>query len=362
MIPPLRLPGILLAGLLLSACGGSDDLAAVEQLRPVRVFTVTDNGEIRQRTFSGISQSAQESRLSFKVGGNIVELPIQVGDQISPGELIARLDASSFELEAEQARANLIQAQANQRNARANYDRAKNLYENANASRNDLDTARAGAESAEAEVKAAQKALEIAELNRSYTRLNANAACAVASVAVELNENVKSGEEIAKVNCGADIEVAVGVPEGLIAQMNRQIPTMVRFNAIPGTPFAAAVTEIGVAGSSSAATFPVVVQLTEADPRMRPNMAAQVTFEFINREGAAIHVVPASAVVNDQNGRFVYLAEPAGDGTATVTRHDVELGELTENGIEIFAGLEDGDLVVTAGVSAIRDQQTVLLP
>ncbi|MEM9621457.1 MAG: biotin/lipoyl-binding protein, partial [Pseudomonadota bacterium] len=163
MIRPLTqasrfVPITVLVGLL-AACGGAEQNGATEVLRPVKIFEVTQNNQARQRTFSGLSQSSQESRLSFKVGGTIIELPIQVGDALEPGQLIARLDASSYELEAEQARASLVQAQANQRNAESSYERIKNLYENSNASLNDLDNARAGAESAEAEVKAVQKAL-----------------------------------------------------------------------------------------------------------------------------------------------------------------------------------------------------------
>ena len=119
-------------------------------MRPVRYLAVTDSDGARSRTFSGTSRSTQVSRLSFKVSGTVVELPVEVGDRLRAGMLLARLDRSGFDLEVQQAQANLVQAEANLRNAESNYERVQGLYENNSTSRNDLDAARAGAESARA--------------------------------------------------------------------------------------------------------------------------------------------------------------------------------------------------------------------
>ena len=73
-------------------------------------------------------------------------------------------------------------------------------------------------------------------------------------------------------------------------------------------------------------------------------------------------VLPLAAIINDPDGVYVYIAEPAEvDGEALVTRRAVELGELTEDGVEIVAGLNPGDDVITAGVSVIRPGQRVLV-
>ncbi len=346
--------------LLLASC--EKELATAEPpLRPVRVVVVANNGDVRERTFSGVSQSTEESRLSFKVSGTVVELPVQVGDQLRAGDLIASLSRSSYELQVEQAEAALAQAQASQRNANANYERTKGLYENTNASRNDLDAARANAESARAQVRSAGKSLEIAQLNRSYTRLTAANECTVASIDVEVNENINAGNQIAKVNCGSGIEISLGIPESLIAQFRAGMDASVRFNALSGRNFAGQVTEVGISSGGNAATYPVVVALADFDLEVRPGMAAEVTFAFqVSRSD--VQLIPASAVVNDEQGTFVFIAEPGAGDRATIRRRPVQTGELTADGIEILSGLSEGDRVVTAGTSVIREQQTVLLP
>ncbi|MFK8017966.1 MAG: efflux RND transporter periplasmic adaptor subunit [Gammaproteobacteria bacterium] len=346
---------------LIAGCGETQTATGEPVLRPVRVALVARNNDVRQRSFTGISQSTQESRMSFKVGGTVVELPVQVGDRLQAGDLIARMNPSTYDLNVQQSEASLAQAVANQRNANADYSRAKELYENSNASRNDLDSARAAAESAQAQVRSARKTLEIAQLNRSYTRLDAAADCTVASLDVEINENVVAGSQIARVSCGAGIEVSLGVPESLIGGLRQGMAAQVRFNAIGDRLFEGTITEVGIGSSSGSATFPVVVALTDPEPGVRPSMAAEVSFEFRSTGLSAI-AIPASALVNDERGTFVFVAVPDGAGQAVIERREVNAGELTADGIQILNGLAEGDQVVTAGTSVIRASQRVLLP
>ena len=354
----------LVAGsILLSGCGDKGG-PAEERLRPVRIITVADEGVFRDRSFSGISKSVLESRLSFKVSGTIVDLPVQIGQRLEAGDLIAQLDAASYVLQAQQAQAALVESEANDRRAAANYERTKGLYANDNASLNDLEAARAQAESAKAIVASATKALEIARLNVSYTRLDADTDCSIASLSVEVNENVQSGQQVASVSCGDAYEVVVDLPESLIGSVDERTPVSVRFGAIPNQVFDGEITEVAVASAAGSAAFPVVIRILGTDPSLRSGLAADVTFQFEPSDnGVTSFVLPVTAVVNDPSGTFVFIAEPGSeDAQAVVRRRDVTLGELSQTGIEVVEGLNTGDRVVTAGISVIRDGQRVLLP
>ena len=354
---------LLAAGMLsvlVAGCGG--EAADTElPLRPVRYITVADADNGRSRTFAGTSRSTQMSRLSFKVGGTIVERPVEVGDRVTAGTLLARLDRASFDLEVQQAQANLVQAEASLRNAESNYERVKGLYENNSSSRNDLDAARAQAESARAQTRASRKSLELAELNRSYTRLTADRDCTVASVNVDINENVSPGTEVARVNCGARLEVELAIPDSLINDIDAETPVEISFNAIPDLRFAGTVTEIGVSATGSSPTFPVTVRIDGSERRLRPGLAANVTFRFDNPGTTDRYLIPAAAVANDGDASYVFVAAGAGGETATVEKRTVELGDLTDDGVEILEGIAPGDRVITAGVSTIRAGQQVLV-
>ncbi len=345
----------------LAGCGSNIEEETGPELRPARVHTVTGADSSQIRSFSGVIHSAQESRLSFKVGGTVISLPVQAGSALKPGDTIARIDASTFELELEQARAKLAQADASLRNSQSSYNRVKGLYENSGASKDELDLARANAETAEAEVRAANKSVELAELNQSYTLLRASGDCTVASIAVEQNENVSAGEEIAIVNCGDALEVHLGIPESLIGRLSKGMAAQIQPNIAGNKSYSGKVTEIGVGTSSSAATFPVVVAIEKTDKDIRPNMAAQVSLDFGSQTAKLFHV-PTNAVVKDGAGTHVFLAVPTGNGQAAIKRQMITVGALTSQGLEVIDGLSMGDLVVTAGLSSLREGQPVLLP
>ena len=352
---------ILVAVLILGACGKSDEVAE-ERLRPVRFVTVSDASDFQNRSFSGTSKSSRESRLSFKVSGTIKNLPVQIGQRLKAGDLIAQIDAASYVLQAQQAQATLVEAQANDRRATANYERTKGLYANSNASLNDLESARAQAESASAVVGAASKALEIARLNASYTKLTADADCSIASLNIEVNENVSSGQQVAAVSCGDAYEVTLDLPESLIGSIDEWTPVTVRFGAIPETEFSGEISEIAVASGAGAAAFPVVIKIIGSHQSLRSGLAADVTFKFDSAasQGGG-YVLPVNSVIYDPSGTFVFVAAPGeAAGEAVVRRRDVTLGELTQSGIEIAGGLAVGDRVITAGISVIRDGQRVL--
>ena len=345
----------------LSGCGDeAEDTGPV--LRPVRFQQVFSTGGARIRTFSGASRASMESRLSFKVGGTVEEIAVHVGDQVTQGQTIARLDPKDYRLRKEEAEANLRRQEAQLRSYDANYERIRGLYENGHASLNDIDQARASYETAQAAVRSAEKNLELARSQLESTRLIAPVAGSIASVPIEVNENVQPGTFVAVLNSGARSEVEVSMPENLITQIREGASVQVTFDAIPGRRFPATVTEVGVSPVGSATTFPVNVRLEEADSAIRPGMAAEVAFSFESQDSRDRILVPAASVGEDLHGRFVYLVTDIQEEVGTARRTPVVVGELTRDGLEIVEGLKDGDLLVTAGVSKLTDGRQVKLP
>ncbi len=352
--------GILLVLVLFSACA-KDDSETEDFVRLVRYERVFATGGARVRTFSGTAQAGLESRLSFKVAGTVHRVTVKVGDRVRQGQVLAELDASDYRLKLQEAEAALTQAQAQRRNARSSYDRVAALYENRNASKQELDGARAAYESASAQVESIEKRLELARLQVDYTRLAAPFDGAVASVDVDVNENVGVGAPILVLTSGGRPEVSVSVPEVLISQVRPGGPATVTFDAIPGRRLRAVVTEVGVASTGFATTFPVTVTLEEGADEVRPGMAAEVAFTFETAGTVERVVVPSVAVGEDRLGRFVFTVEPSEESLGVARRVPVVVGDLTSEGLEILDGVREGDLVITAGVSRIADGQKVRL-
>ena len=143
------------------------------------------------------------------------------------------------------------------------------------------------------------------------------------------------------------------MPEGLIQQIQQDAAVRVVFGAIPGRTLRGVVTEVGVAATGT--TFLVTVALAEGEGEVRPGMAAEVTFEFPDDGRGARFVVPPEAVGEDRQGRFVFVAEPSGEGLAVVQRRAVTVGEFVpchHGGCEPSSGwrgcppdLDDGGLI-----------------
>ena len=82
--------GFATAGLL-SACGEEPPEIA-EVVRPIRTFTVTEVASGQMRRFSGSIEASDSSSLSFQVGGNVLEVPVNQGDRVTAGDVLAELD------------------------------------------------------------------------------------------------------------------------------------------------------------------------------------------------------------------------------------------------------------------------------
>ena len=349
-----------------TACAKADDGPQKPKIRPVLYYQVSAAGGPLERTFSGVSEAGQESNLSFKVPGLVTELAVKVGDVVEKDAFIAQLDETDLRLRVRQAQAALASASAQWRNAETAYRRVQSLYANQNASRSDLDAARAASRSAQAAADSATQSVNLAKQQLAYTRLTAPVKGTVAAVLIEVNENVKAGQPIVNLTSGARPKVTVAVPEALIARVERGAEVKVHFDAVADTECLATVSEVAVSSRLGNAAFPVTVVLAEPNEAVRPGMAADVTFRFEpeHPDAGPRFVVPASAVGQDKDGRFLFLIERAeAEGLGTVHRQNVTVAdELTPEGLEILDGVKEGDLVVTAGVSKIEDGMQVKVP
>ena len=353
---------LLVAGCLSApACVEAPSAVAEETVRPVRYVLARTAGAQRTRTFAGAARAGSESSLSFRVGGMIAGVDVGVGERVRAGDRLARIDPVDYELQVKEAEAALRQADALAGNAAADLRRAWALYENDNFSRTDLDGAIAASDSAAAQVEAVAKRLERAQRQARYATLVAPASGVIAAVVVAANENVAAGQPVVVLTSDALPEVEFSVPEGLISEVREETPVSVTFNAIPNRRFTGSVTEVGVAATATGTMYTVAVRLDGAASAVRPGMAAEVAIDFAGVGEPGRVVVPAAAVNEDLQGRFVFVVEPSGEGLAVVRRRPVTVGAMTSDGFEIVEGLVRQDRVVSAGVSRINDGEVVRL-
>lgn len=343
--------------LFLAACG-SKKTEKKEVIRPVRYQQVFKSGGKHNRTFSGVARANTETRLSFKVSGTIQVLNVKVGQKVRAGQLIASVDASDYVLQVEDAKSSLRNVEAQLQNARSTYNRLRQLYENNNASLSDYEKAKTAYESTKANVSSIKKKIALAQSQVGYTQIIAPRDGVIAEVLVETNENVSPGKPIVQLDSGKELEVKVDIPEVFIAKVKTNDTVQIRFSAKPQKLFKGLVSEVAFAASRGKTTYPVTIKILDEDKQIRPSMTCNVTFVFDYGKASPKMVVPAISVGQDVQGkRYVFVVK----NKTKVAKTIVQVGELTEEGVEILQGLKEGELVVTAGVSKLKDQQNVKL-
>ena len=365
---------ILLPLLLLFSCGGQKEVSTEEVLRPVRYGKVIRSGGVAGQSFSGIAQPSMEAKLSFKVSGTINQLPVKVGDVVRKGQLIASLDARDYTVQQEQANAQLKSAQTQVKSAQAQllnskstYDRVEKLYENNSVSLSEFEQAKTALEAAEASYEAAQAQASVSEAQVSsatnqvgYSRITAPFAGIITAVNVEANELVGSGAVVAMLTATQLPEVRVGVPEIFISRIEKGQVVSVDFSILPNKSFAGTVSEVGFSNNSGS-TYPVIIRIDQPGSEIRPGMAATVNFGAAEASSTNTALIaPVAAVGEGAEGNFVYVLEEQGEAYL-VKKQTVSIGQLFTNGFEITNGLQEGNLVATAGLNSLLDGMKVRL-
>ncbi|MDX1455496.1 MAG: efflux RND transporter periplasmic adaptor subunit [Gammaproteobacteria bacterium] len=354
---------LLVPGLGLTACdrGPAEERAA--PVRGLKAMTVSESAAVQLRRYPSVIEPADQSPLSFEVGGRIEKLPMEVGMDVEVGDLLAALDARSYELQRDQADARLDEANANLETARSQYRRNQELAEQGLVATKTLEDSKSALDAAVAQASQAERQFNLAERDYGKTRLLAPFTGRIASVTVDPFEQVSPGQRVGAIYSEQGFEVSFSVPASVLEQL--EVGTAVRID-VPDLKLEAVQGRISELGNraSEVSSFPVTVTVVEPPPRLRAGMAAEVELDVAALRGAG-YLVPLSAFEFDANedlqmaGRlWVYDAE-----SSTVSSRMVQISGVRGNELIVSDGLEIGDVVAVAGVSYLREGQRVnLLP
>jgi len=325
---------------------------AVNIVKSVKVYEVKEKGEKNSYSYPCRSKFLKESKLSFKVPGNIKKIFINVGDKVKKGQVLAELDSKDYALVVKKAKAGLVSA-THQKEAALNvYKRVKALYVANNISKNDFDKAKATYYSAKAYEEAAKNDLELAKNRLEYTKLKSPVNGDVAYILGEEGENIGAYYPFCVVTTLGTVEVQALIPDSAILNVKTGDKATVKFNVIKDKVFKGAVTEVSASALPDSNTYPVTVKLEEQDARLRSGLIGKVTFKTEKSEN--VITIPSQSVLANMKDTFVFKVEQRGN-KYFVKKTKVTLGELTSNGFVVLNGLKVGDKIVSAGANQIED-------
>jgi RND family efflux transporter MFP subunit len=344
----------LVGVILLGACGASEE-AAEPEIRPVRVITVEEGTGGDTVSLTGTVQAATTVNLAFRIDGRMTERLVNVGDAIAPGQVVARLDPSDEEDALRAARADLAAATGQLVEAQNNYQRQSTLLKDGWTTRVRYDEARQTLETAQSRADAAQAQLNIATNRLNYTELDADAAGTVTAVGAEPGEVVQAGRTIVQIARAGGRDGVFDVPAQIMDMATADPEIEVTLTMNPAVTAIGRVREVAPRADPVTGTFEVRVGL--ADPPAAMRLGSTVTGRMEVGLASGIEI-PAAALTRADRQPAVWVVDPA---TETVALRNIEVLRYDPARVIVAQGLTAGDVVVTAGVQALRPGQKVRL-
>ena len=354
---PRTAPRLLLAGLalaLLSACQPEADTAP-PQVRPVRTVAVVKREVGETVSYTGRIQAENETRLSFRISGRMVERSVNVGDHVEPGQVVAKLEPQDELNALRTAQASVAAAQGQLNQAQSNFDRQQTLLARDIASRAQFEQAESALKTARAQLDTAEAQLKAAKDRVSYTELRVDSAGTVIATGAEAGEVVQAGQMVIRVARKDGRDAVFDVPAQLLRSAPSDPLISVSLSDDPAVTAIGRVREVSPQADPVTRTFEVKVGLTDPPAAMR--LGATVVGRM-KLDTAPVIEIPATALTEFDRRPAVWVVDPS---SLTVSLRNVEVARNDPATIAISQGLDSGEIVVTAGTQALHPGQKTRL-
>jgi len=278
--------------------------------------------------YTAIVEANAVNNIAPLTGGRIDKIYVEVGDRVSKGKVLVQMNENS-----------LKQAKAQLDNLKTSFKRVDELYKIGGISKSDWD--------------AMKTQLDVAQTNYDNLLENTQLISPISGVVTQRNYDsgdLFGGLPVVQVQQITPVKMNINLSENLFKKVKVGTPVSVKVDAYGDEEFHGKVSLIYPTMDGSTHTFPVEVQLSNSDSRVRPGMYARVTINF----GTEKHVVvPDEAIFRQQGSgnRYVYVYK---DGK--VSFNQVEIGRHLDNAYELLTGnVQDGDMVATTGLARLKD-------
>ena len=346
---------VLVSCLLAAALAGCDATKQARQEappRPVLVATVHYEPRERAQALPGVVKARTESELAFRVGGRLEVRLVDAGAFVRKGEPLARLDRSDFQLQLEQAQAELAAARAALLQGEAEEKRITALTRQGWSANADFDRAKSTADQARSAVTKAERAVTLAENALGYATLTADADGVVSATEAEPGQVVAAGASVVRLARTDVKEAAVAVPENLMEKV-RAAKARVEYWALPGVSTPAKLRELSPNADPMTRTYAARFSLPDAPAAARLGMSVTVTLED---GAAALARVPIGAVFDAGQGPEVWTVDR---GAGALAATPVVVSAYDSESAFVASGLAEGAEIVAFGVHKLDANEKV---
>ena len=339
--------------------GCSKPEPTVEPIRAVKVVTVGIDRIESGAEFAGEVRARVETRLGFRVAGKIIQRPVEVGQRVKPGQLLAQLDSQDYRLAAEAAKAQVSAAATNRNLAATEYKRFKELKDQNFISGAELERRDTALKAGDAQLEQAQAQLSSQRNQAAYTNLTAEVAGVITGVEAERGQVVAAGTPVVRIATDGPRDVVFSVPEDGVALVKPGSAVSVRSWSTAGLR-QGVVREVAAVADPITRTYQIKVSLDDKDAASAPPLGATVYVvpQAFARSGVDVIKLPTSALKQDGKTTAVWVLDTA---SMTVKSQPVVIATADGNEAVVSSGLTPGMKVVSAGVHVLQAGQKVTI-
>jgi membrane fusion protein (multidrug efflux system) len=336
-------PAALLCVLFLGACQSeqpAESEETEEETPPVPVETsIPVRGDVyAMYTGTAPIEAYAEADVIAKVAGEVRELLIEEGDEVTKGQVLARLDGERLRLE-------LNESEAKLRKLQRDYERNVDLQAKGLISDGDF-------EKIKYEMEALEAAFNLASLELDYTQIRAPITGVIAERLVKLGNTISEGDALFKVTSLDPLVAYLHVPEREYRNIDPGQPVGIDIDALPGEPIVAAVSRVSPVVDPQTGTFKITVEIVDKQRRIKPGMFGRIGIIYDVHENAL--QIPRSAIIEDQGVASVFVIEED-----RAVRKTIRTGYSNRGMVEVTSGLEDGEQIVTVGQASLKQDSRV---
>lgn len=346
--------GVAVLAVGLVAC--SKPAEAPEPERAVRTLVLKDASAGQLHEYAAEVRARTESRLSFRVGGKLLQRRVNLGDSVKEGQVLAQLDAQDLVLAQDGAKAGELAARVNRDQLEADYRRFVELRAQGFISAAELERRESAFKAAQAQLAQARAQAGVQGNQAAYTLLSADTAGVITGVDAEPGMVVGAGTPVVRLAHDGPRDIVFSVPEDQLGQLRAAAarPGALKARLWSDAQPSRAVTLREVSAAADPVTRTFLVKADAGAIGAKLGQSATVSLALPSAQN--VIKLPLSAVFEQQGRTVVWLLDPA---SMTLKLQAIQLGGAEGNEVVVLSGLKPGQEVVTAGVHVLTAGQKV---
>ncbi|WBU63980.1 efflux RND transporter periplasmic adaptor subunit [Paracoccus aerodenitrificans] len=321
--------------------------------RPV-VSVILQDIPSQRRSFPGVVVAGTEVQLGFQTLGRLAARPVDVGDRVKMGDVLAELKPDDLRANVRAAQSAVEAAEVTLETARSEAERTRDLASRNVSSRAVLEQAERRLKAAEAGMAQARSELARAEDAAGFARLVAPFDGVVSAVFENAGAVVGAGTPVLTLSDVATREAIIDLPAPALSALPVGTAMSIWLESDPATRCPGRITRIEPVADAATRTRRVHVAMENAeDFRLNALIRAQYA-----GDAGTILTVPPSAIAGSEDDSYVWVVNRQGD-RANVSRRNVVTGARMDDIVEIAEGIQPGEEIIIRGVHSLEDGQVV---